>query len=367
LSDTERSVPPAPTLKIQDPVAGGGNLLDALSQAAKRADSGGGIFAFATVKGLGMLFGEEHLRRLAKRRGFQLVVGIDAITNKRTCEELAKLEKGLVKLTGRALLHETSNLMHPKICWFDEGDSLTLIVGSGNLTPTGLMTNFEAFAVCPLSGAAATAARAEIAGFLQRWDRWLLPADNPTVLERAAKNTGSERSLLKKMKEAPELPPSPPPPPGDAEVLLADISKNQDKRTQLDVGADMFTGFFGAKPEGGHILIQAVDSKAELQEVEGPRAIFPTKSHNYRFEAQAGRGRKYPPIPGPRPIGVFIRMPDGIFRYQLLWPKESGYAEVDALLTKKAGAFKRSMRRETVSLAELVAGWPSAPLLKATT
>jgi len=360
-------VPPAPTFKIQDPAAGGGNLLDALSKAAEGADSGGGIFAFATVKGLEMLFGEEHLRRLARKGGFQLVVGIDAITNKRTCEQLAKLEKGLANLTGRALLHRTSNLMHPKLCWFDEGDSLTLVVGSGNLTPTGLMTNFEAFVACPLRGAAATAARAEIAGFLQRWDGCLLPADDPEVLERAAKNTGSERSLLKEMKEAPELPPAPPPPPGDAKVLLADISKNQDERTQLDVGADMFTGFFGAKPEGGHILIQAVDSKGKPQEIEGPRAIFPTKSHNYRFEAQAGRGRKYPRLPGPRPIGVFVRMPDGIFRYQLLWPKETGHAEVDALLTKKAGPLKRSMRRETVSLAELMAGWPSAPLLKATT
>lgn len=360
-------MPSAPTFKIQDPAGSGGNLLDALSQAARRADSGGGIFAFATVRGLEMLFGEEHLRRLAKQGGFQLVVGVDAITDKRTCEELAKLEKRLGKLTGRALLHKTSNLMHPKICWFDRGDSLTLVVGSGNLTPTGLMTNFEAFVVCPLSGAAATAARAEIAGFLQRWDQRLLPADDPAVLERAAKNTGSERSLLKKMKEAPELPPDAPPPPGDAEVLLADISKNQDKRTQLDVGADMFTGFFGAKPEGGHILIQAVDSKGGLREIEGPRAIFPTKSRNYRFEAQAGRGRKYPPIPGPRPIGVFVRMPDGIFRYQLLWPSEPGHAEVEALLAKKAGPLKRSMRRETVGLAELVAGWPDAPLLKAAT
>jgi HKD family nuclease len=354
----------AATLNLQDPTAGGGTLLHALSQAAKDAESGGGLFAFASKNGLEMLFDDKYFRRLAKSRGFELVVGIDAITNERACKAMGALDKSLAKLTTRVLLHGTPNLMHPKLCWFAAGDRMTLIIGSGNLTPGGLMTNFEAFAVCPLSGAAAGDAKAEIGRFLTRWESHLLHPEDPAVLERAAKNTGSERSLLKKMKDAPELPPASPPPAVTSEVLIAEISKNVDERTQLDVGIDMFTGFFGAKPEGGHILIQAVDSGGELQEVEGPRAIFPTKSHNYRFEARAGAGRKYPAEGTGRPFGVFVRMPDGIFRYQLLWPQEPGHAEVDALLTARVGPAKNRMRREIVTLAELRAGWPSAPLLK---
>jgi len=354
----------AATLNLQDPTSGGGHLLDALSQAAKDAESGGGFFAFASKNGLEMLFRDKYCRRLAKSRGFRLVVGVDAITNRRACEDMARLGKDLRKLQPRILLHGTPNLMHPKICWFENGKEMTLVVGSGNLTPGGLMTNFEAFAVCPLSGAAAGAAKAEIEGFMVRWEHHLLPPDDPAVLERAAKNTGSERSLLKKMKEAPEFPPPAPPPPAASQVLVAEISKNVDERTQLDVGIDMFTGFFGAKPEGGHIMIQAVDSKGRLAGVEGPRAIFPTKSHNYRFEAAAGAGRKYPAKGKGRPFGVFVRMPDGIFRYQLLWPGEAGHAEIDALLTAQVGAAKTRMRRTLVTIAQLTAAWPSSPLLK---
>lgn len=353
-------------LQIQDPTTGGDNLLDALSRAAKGAKGGGGIFAFASVKGIEMLFKDKYVRKLAADGGFELIVGVDAITNKSPLASLDRLEGKIAKLTVRVLLHETPSLAHPKICWFVDGDKTKLVVGSGNLTPGGLMTNFEAFAVCPLKGAAAKAARAEIAGFLERWETKLLGPGDPSAIARAEKNTGSERSLLEKMKEAPEFPPVNPSPGSTAQVLVAEISKNVDKRTQLDVGIDVFTGFFGAKPEGGHILIQPVDAKGKLQEVEIPRAIFPTKSHNYRFEAQAGSGRRYPSPGEGRPFGVFVHMPDGIFRYRLLWPEDDGYPEVDALLGELVGPppKKRPMRRETIEVARLASAWPASPLLK---
>jgi hypothetical protein len=355
------------TLGLQDPSGGGGNLLDAIAHVAKDADSGGGFFAFASVNGVEMLFKDKYLRRLAKSRGFELVVGVDSITNRRTLDSLSDLARRLPKLNVRALLHETPTLFHPKLCWFAEGGRLTLVVGSGNLTPGGLMTNFEAFVVCPLDGAAAAAAKSEIDDFSRRWDHRLLRPDDPAALARAAKNTGSERSLLKKMASAPEFPPAAPSPPVKAQVLVAEISKNVDERTQLDVGIDVFTGFFGARPEGGHILIQPVDSRGRLEDVEIPRAIFPTKSHNYRFEARAGAGLKYPPPGSGRPFGVFVRMPDGIFRYHLLWPGDTGYPEIDSLLTKRVGPppKKRPMRRETLTVADLAAAWPGSPLLKA--
>jgi len=353
-------------LSLQDPTAGGNNLLHAISRAARDADSGGGFFAFASFKGIEMLFKDEFLHRLAKKRGFELIVGVDAITNKGALDSLAGLSKRLPMFEARVLLHESPTLFHPKLCWFAKGSELTLIVGSGNLTPGGLVTNFEAFAVCPLSGAAAAAAKTEIEGFQHRWDHRLLPPDHPAALTRAAKNTGSERSLMKKMAPADEFPASTPAPEATALVLVAEISKNVDERTQLDVGIEMFTGFFGAKPEGGHILIQPVSSSGKLEEVETPRAIFPTRSRNYRFEAKAGAGRKYPAPGSGRPFGIFVRMPDGIFRYQLLWPTEPGYVEIDSLLTERAGVAKkkRPMRREAVTVTELAAAWPASPLLK---
>lgn len=352
-------------LQLQDTTAGGGNLLDALSLAAKDARSGGGIFAFASVSGVEMFLGDKYLRRLARKGGFELIVGVDAITNERALAALTDAAARLPKLSPWVLLHDTPNLMHSKLCWFDDGTTLTLVVGSGNLTPGGLLTHFEAFVSASLKGVERNAPRTEIDAFLARWRHRLLPPDDAEAIARAKKNTGSDRSLLKPMKPAPELPVGKVEVKPEAEVLVVEISKNVDERTQLDVGIDVFTGFFGARPEGGHILIQPVDSTGQLGEVEPPRAIFPTKSHNYRFEAQAGAGRKYPPGGKGRPFGVFVRIPSGVFRYRLIWPGEDGHGEVNALLTKMLGPPKGRMRRETVSIAELAAAWPDSPLLKA--
>lgn len=352
-------------LQLQDSTAGGGKLLDALSLAAKTAKSGGGIFAFASVGGIKMFLADKYLRRLARKGGFELIVGVDAITNEKALEKLADAAGELGKFSPSVLLHDTPNLMHSKLCWFDDGTTFTLVVGSGNLTPGGLLTHYEAFVCATLKGAEAKRARAEIDAFLTRWRHRLLPPDDADAIARAKKNTGSDRSLLKAMKPAPELPTEKLAVKAEAEVLVAEISKNVDERTQMDVGIDVFTGFFGSRPEGGHILIQPVDDSGTPGEVEPPRAIFPTKSHNYRFEAQAGAGRKYPAPGKGRPFGVFVRLPDGVYRYRLIWPGEIGHGEVDALLTEQLGPAKARMRRETVSLAELAAAWPGCPLLKA--
>jgi hypothetical protein len=358
------------SLLLQDPEARGGNFLDLLSQAADGAKSGGGIFAFASTTGIEMLFDDKYVKRLARKGGFDLVVGIDSITNDLALAELTKLAKRHKKLSVRALHHETPALMHPKLCWFEDGTRLKLLVGSGNLTRGGLMTNFEGILSVELKGRDARGARVEIEDFLTRWDHRLLAPDDPDAIARAKKNSGSERSLLKPMKAAPESLPTKLTVAPAAEVLVGEVTKNVDERSQLDVGAGLFTGFFGAPAAGGHIAIQEVDAKGAPQAIE-TRAIFPTPSSNYRFEAKGGGGRKYPAYSDGRPFGVFVRLPDGVFRYRLLWPKDPGYAEVDAVLTKKVGAAKRKKgekaRRETITLAELKAAWPKSPLLKALT
>src|SRR5262249_31339185 len=142
----------------------------------------------------------------ARTGGFELVVGVDAITNEKALAALADGAKDLAKLSPWVLLHETPNLMHSKLCWFDDGSALTLVVGSGNLTPGGLLTHYEAFVSATLKGAEAKRARIEIDTFLARWRHRLLPPNDSDAIARAKKNTGSDRSLLKPMKPAPELP-----------------------------------------------------------------------------------------------------------------------------------------------------------------
>jgi hypothetical protein len=261
-------------------------------------------------------------------------------------------------------LHELPTLFHPKLCWFVHGETLILVVGSGNLTPGGLTNNFEAFTVAALEGAAAKDAETSIAGWFDRWYAHLFAPDAPEAQARAEKNSGSERSLKKPMAVEDEESPADFLPVGDGSaVLVLEIPRNAPRRTQLDVGEVHFRDFFGGVVGSQkRIVIQHVDEDGTPEEVEPPRALFRTQSVNYRFEAAAGRGIDYP-VQG-RPIAVFVHRPDGVFRYRLLWPGATGHTEVEAFLTSRAGPRAGNhMRREPATVAELRAAWPNTPLL----
>lgn len=325
---------------------------------------GGGIFAFASAQGITTFLDDPVIELVTKTSGFELIVGIDAITDERALSALADRLPTRPGLTGRVLLHGLPTLFHPKLCWFVSGERLTLVVGSGNLTLGGLTNNLEAFTVSTLHGPAAASAETEIARWLTRWDEHLVAPDATEAVARAKENSGAERSLKRPMAAEDDAPVDQLPVAEDADALVLEISRNAPRRTQLDVGREQFRDFFGGEPgKQKRIRLQHVNAGSGLAEVEPPRTLFRTRSDNYRFEAAAGRGIDYPPE--GRPIGVFIRMSDGIFRYRLLWPGEAGHAEVEAFLTARVGAAGRSMRRAATTTVELHAAWPNAPFFSA--
>lgn len=347
-------------LSIQDPTVPGRTLLDAIVDAGAGAERGGGIFAFASARGIATLLDDPVIEPLTKTAGFDLVVGMDAITDPRALSALVDRLPNRPGLTARVLLHGLPTLFHPKLCWFISNGRLTLIVGSGNLTPGGLTNNLEAFTVSTLEGTAAGHEEAKIAQWLARWDAQLIAPDAPEAVTRAKENSGAERSLKRAMSAEDEGAGSALPVAEDVDALVLEISRNAPRRTQLDVGQEQFRDFFGGEAgKQKRILLQHVDDRGNLADLEPPRALFRTKSDNYRFEAAAGRGIDYPDE--GRPIGVFVRMPDGVIRYRLLWPGGAGHSEVEALLTERAGAAARGMRRASISSAELRAAWPNAP------
>jgi hypothetical protein len=348
-------------LHLQDPTKAGRTLLDALVDAGDRAERGGGIFAFASARGVAMLLDDPVLGKLTRTGEFELVVGTDAITDERALAALQdRMTTSHPGLRARVLVHDLSILFHPKLCWFARGEQLTLLVGSGNLTPGGLATNLEAFTVAELDVPEAAEAEAQIAEWLQRWNTKLLPPNAPQSLARAQQNSGAERSLRTPMPSEDEE--SEPPHVDDAgDVLVAEIPRNASGRTQVDIGQAHFTDFFGGEPRREkRILVQHVGAGGIVDDLEPPRALFRTQSDNYRFEAGAGRGREYPRQ--GRPIGVFVHSPDGIFRYRLLWPGEPAHAEVEAFLTAEKGPAGAAMRRVPTKLAHLRSAWPDSSL-----
>ncbi len=354
---------PSVSLHLQDPTTVGRTLLDLLAEAAGGAEAGGGIFAFASRSGIGMLLGDPAVQQLTRDGQFELVVGVDSVTNERALEALAESGSQRPGLSARVLVHDLPSLFHPKLCWFRSGDTTTLVLGSGNLTAGGLARNLEAFTVTSFEGSAGAEIELEIASWLERWEHCLLAPDAPAAIACAKSNSGSERSFKQPMRSEDELGGEAGTPPPDAAVLVAEIPRNAPRRTQLDVGVEQFRDFFGGElNKEKRIVIQHVEGDGALGEIEPPRALFPTKSRNYRFEAAAGRGIEYPAE--GRPIGVFVHLPDGIFRYRLLWPGAPGHSAVEGLLTDVAGPARgNAMRRETVTLDRLGGAWPDSPLL----
>lgn len=324
---------------IQDPSVVGTTLLDVLAQASEDADSGGGIFAFASARGIELLFDDQVIGPLA-RKDFQLVVGVDAITNVRALAALVGQAGRLEGLTARVLIHELGSLFHPKLCWFAKGELMTLVVGSGNLTLGGLVENLEAFTVTTFRGGKAIGAERAIERWLVRWQEQLVAPDAAEAVERAGKNRGTERPAGKRTKPEDDAEDEVPPPVGSDDVLVCEISKNTGgRRWQLNVGVEAFTGFFGGSEKDRRIVIQQVEEDGSLGLPEPPRALFPVKSQNYRFEAAAGKGVEYPKE-GP-PIGVFIRISHSVFRYRLLWPGKPEHAEAHALLVERGARSRR--------------------------
>jgi hypothetical protein len=350
---------------FQDPSVPGTTLLDALADAAHGAERGGGIFAFASAQGIATFLDDPVIEPLTKTTSFELVLGMDAITDTRALSALVDRLPHRPGLNARVLIHELPALFHPKLCWFVHGDAVTLVVGSGNLTPGGLTKNLEAFTVAALEGPTAAEAEASIAAWFDRWEAQLFAPDAPEAKAQAEKNSGAERSLKRPMATEKEdssdelvrLD-------DESAVLVFEVPRNAPGRMQLNVSKNNFEDFFGGVPGSQkRILIQHVEADGSLAEVEPPRAVFRTSSRNFRFEVAADRTTPYPAQGQGRPIAVFVRRPDGIFRYRLLWPGGGGYPEMDSFLTSRTEPAGTNMRREPATVAELRAAWPNAPLL----
>lgn len=344
-------------LKFQVAGATGGYLLEHLLLESMGAQRGGGIFAWANAGGVKSLLEDEAFDEFLLAGNYRLFVGTDSITDPPAVERLIEISTKRPRLEVRAFMSPTSSLFHPKLAWFEHEDHLSLVVGSGNLTMGGLRSNWEAFALLKLTGKDRADALAQIEAFLTSVTDHLLPISDPRVLERAERNSGNERSL--------RTPPTPATQKADVsasvdEVLVAEIPKAGDRWAQANFDLDNYEGFFGAKVGSQRrISLHHVDSSGQLGEVES-RPSVEVASQNYRFELAAARGLSYPNQGSP--IGVFLRLATGEFLYSLLLPGESGYQEVDALLTSHWHGRAGRKRRVRFTADQVRSAWPGSAL-----
>jgi hypothetical protein len=346
-------------LRLQDPGAPSGYLLEAMLDAARGANRGGGIFAFATAEGIRTLLDDKAFRRLLKHGTFDLVVGVDSITNVLAVDELARFVSQYAGLTGRVLVHDESVLFHPKLSWFGRGSDLVLIVGSGNLTVRGMRENWEAFTTLTLRAGAAAAAEHQLADWLARHDDLLLAPDDPRVRKEAARNSGQESSLkhARRRTTARDIPPS------SAQVLVAEASKSSKRPSQVNFHKVHYEGFFGAKAESGRRVILRNVSRDGTVGEEEVRPSSARPSRNFSLELR-GFPKTVPPHQRPA-IGVYVRLPQGTFLYQRVEPDETGYASLEGFLKDNWTGPARNMRQVEAKLSDVQRAWPESPLWRA--
>lgn len=347
-------------------VPGDGNTLHAALVAAATGATGGfAAFAFATSTGIDTAFAEPAVRNLVGTGHFQLVVGLDAITDTAAVTAL-KTAKAALPLASISLFYNPKGgvLYHPKTMFFKRQPGGRCLTGSGNLTLGGLRNNWEAFWRADVSSADAAALEGQWAKWVDVHKDNLLPAEDARVTAQAALNAKTRARIQKAVKET------------DTEVLaaleeeaadaaslnpflIAEVSKN--RPGQADIGINTYQDFFGAtvgKPREVYFYQVRPDGSLAPPEHRRPVAV---SSSNYRFEVDALRGLQHPA--NDHFILVFERIGKSEYRYVLLKPGEAGHASVQKFLNDNYFVSGKSKRRVVVTRSDVQAAWANNPLL----
>ena len=347
-------------LRIQDP-SNDATLygIDAIVDAAVGAKNGRAVFAFATVAGVDLLLNHDSIRALTKTGFFEVIVGIDAITNRQTLERLRDAALERPGLHAKVFWNSTSGLFHPKFCHFWNAKRETWIVSSGNLTPRGLRDSYEACVV--IEGK-----RSEVAALSTTFDRFLgrhaadIREIDDEALKRASKNT-----FTKPVREI-EPPESHPikkhsgKATDGSRVLVAELPKGGARWQQANFDRATAREFFGIEPDKPafhkELFLNELDNTGTGVREEVRRFTF-TRSKNLRVQLAAKNGIAYPKH--GRPIAVFREVKSRHFVYQLLLPGEDGFSILKTLLDKYESG---DVRRHITVIGKLRKAWSQCPL-----
>ncbi len=355
-------------LYIQDPTDPQAPFLhERILELCEGAIRGAGVFAFVTREGVDLLLRDKVFVVFATKGTFDLIVGIDEVTNIRALTALQEMSRDLPGLKVKVFYHTLSqSVFHPKFCWFRHKSKGFLVAGSGNLTARGMRGNWEAFTIGELG--ANSASDLEV-----QWTRWieyhasrLRPLDDAEVLARAALNIRQRRvgiaEAASEKLEGEATGAETPEPVFLREILVAEIPRAASRWNQANFDLNSFRNFFGVQPGAvRRIVLQHVDLSGALGSLE-TRPSVSVRSRNFRFELEAAAGLSYPNR--GRPIVVFVRIAPRTFRYRLLMPSDPDCAIVHAFLDAKWTGRADRMRRIITTTEEMRPIWPGSPLWK---
>jgi HKD family nuclease len=374
---------------------------------SKRYDTFICLVAFASYGGISAL---TPYILAEKERGVKIkvILGID---QKGTSKEA--LEEVLSWGVESKIYHTQSvNIFHPKIYLFENTDIFTLIVGSNNLTTMGLVKNIE----CSLLIKDTKGEHSVHNDFYIYWksildgvDVNLMPITQnlidalfaekliPTESERTAKyDNGRDKTTVNnrifsfngaKIQRNPEgfvpkrrqvkvkcvvktknniNPDLPIVTVSDEsllvngeEVLIAEIGGGP-RWKQVNFPVEIFENFFGAERGNNsyNIKLKNIGKDGMLGEVEIRQAVS-VKSHNYRFEIHCAETDGVYPGNNKRPIGLFIKIDNDEFLYQVLLYNHPAYKNIKKYLYAESSVRRENeLRRHIVHIEAIHALYP---------
>lgn len=336
-----------------------------------------GVFAFASQQGVASLLEDPDFIRFLSRGGScSLIVGLDAITNERTLDLLELLSGRHRELEVAVFHNDIADLFHPKVSRFIREDGgATVLAGSGNLTPGGLRRNIEAYSIVDLRpdeiGTSAD---------LGSWDDFVLrhkarirPIDDdarrvaranrvvrrkrlhdvePEAEETEAATSAEEASVDEAADESGLH--------DDQRMLLSPVPRGQGRWNQVHFNIEATRDFLRAAPNSHErVSLYEVLPDGSLGEVEVRKVVYSLRNRNRKIELRAHHGEAYPAA-GP-PLLVIREVATRVHRYQMLFPDDLGYSELNALRESRP-SIGRGLHRAIVTAADVLEAWPTCPV-----
>jgi HKD family nuclease len=344
-------------------------LYEAIIAAVADATTWRGMYAFATRGGVDQLIEDPIVLEFLRRGGeIDLIVGIDAVTNKQSLIRMQELEGRYRKFRPRVFWNSTRGLFHPKISYFGyaNGDK-TLIVGSGNFTPGGLTHNFEAYNVIS-SDRREKFDLSSLDQFMARHAGDIRPIDQ-AALDRAALNlvrpvAGVPRARLPTTSRPARPTPGTTARPAVASgerILIAQVPAAGGRWSQVHFNADIVRQYFQVSDNKiQRVYLTRIESNGVRGEEEVRPVVYSEANKNHKIEIAGAKGLEYPSSP---PILVFRERQVRTFDYMLLMPGSPGYDAVRAL-SIALPTIGRGLRRAITNLDTLEEAWPDSPMVE---
>lgn len=345
-------------------------LFEAIIGATHGASSCEGLFAFASRSGVDSLIGDPDIQDFLGRSKMVLVIGVDAVTDHHALVRLREFERQHEGLKVRVFRNPTSSLFHPKVARFDyPNGSRTMIVGSGNLTPGGLVRNFEAFSVM-------RSGPGELPS-LSSWDRFFadhapdIRAIDEEVLEHAARNVMRGRPRRRDIEPEHDAPLNAGPATSDDEplvghtdrFLVARVPRAGDRWRQIHFNREVIDRFFHVRT-GTAQRVYLVECRQDgtFAEQEVRPCVYSPANKNLKIEIGSHHGVPYPEA-GP-PIAVYRELQTRSFAYMLLMPGDPGYRAMSAL-TENLEPIGHGALRVVTDSGAIREAWAGCPLVTA--